>query len=383
MATREKHLSNAIRPSKVPAPAKTSGPEAAADEESLPNRRAAPPVPEEITRRFVQVGSRYYFPDGARAFTDRGNRLSTPSENTEVVRSLVSIAQARGWQSIAVTGTERFRKEVWFEARLQGLTVRGYRASEIDEERLVRRVAERGTRGAQGSSFDGERSPRDSATAEPTARAPAETPARDRLLAGRLIDHGQAPYRHQRKEATSYFVKLETPRGERTLWGVDLERALKESLTQPKVGDEVGLRAVREEPVTVKAPRRNADGRVVGEQELETHRNRWVIERREFFEARNQAAKLIRDPKIDAREAVKQHPELASTYLHLKGAQEVAASRIRDPKDQQRFVALVRSALADSIERGEPLQPVRLQTERSEPIQERPPRGRHQQPPTR
>src|SRR5258708_4935761 len=59
-------------------------------------------VPQEIAKRFVQVGNKYYFPDGARAFTDRGNRLTTPSENTEVLRSLIGIAQARGWQEITV-----------------------------------------------------------------------------------------------------------------------------------------------------------------------------------------------------------------------------------------------------------------------------------------
>ena len=99
---------------------------------------------------------------------------------------------------------------------------------------------------------------------------------------------------------------------------------------------------------------------MVGEQDLETHRNRWVIEKRAFFEARATAAELVRNPKIDPREAVKRHPELASTYLHLRGAEEVAARRIRDPEDQRKFVSLVRSALADSVERGEPLQPVRL-----------------------
>src|SRR5262245_5270872 len=50
-------------------------------------------VPEDVLRRFVQVGHTYYFPDGAHAFTDRGKRLTTPSENTEVIRSLVTIAQ--------------------------------------------------------------------------------------------------------------------------------------------------------------------------------------------------------------------------------------------------------------------------------------------------
>ncbi len=50
-----------------------------------------PAVPEEVRKRFVQVRNHYYFPDGTRAFTDRGHRLTTPSENTEVVRSLVAI----------------------------------------------------------------------------------------------------------------------------------------------------------------------------------------------------------------------------------------------------------------------------------------------------
>jgi hypothetical protein len=40
-----------------------------------------------------------------------------------------------------------------------------------------------------------------------------------------------APYHHDPHEAISYFVKIETPRGDCSIWGVDLERALKESLT--------------------------------------------------------------------------------------------------------------------------------------------------------
>jgi hypothetical protein len=41
-------------------------------------------------------------------------------------------------------------------------------------------------------------------------------------------------------------------------------------------------------------------------------------------------------------------------------AAELAAKRFRDPEDRERFVAKVRSALADSVARGEPLPPVRL-----------------------
>ena len=340
-------------------------------------RAAAPhPVPDEVRRRFVQVGRKYFFPDGARAFTDRGQRLTTPSENTEVIRSLVTIAHARGWNEITVTGTERFRKEAWFEARLARLEVRGFNPSDVEHERLVRALARREQRlptPAETATSPKERAARGRGVPRRGASHPRrglkspEKLARGSLIVGRLIDHGAATYRHQARQPMSYFVKLETERGERTVWGVDFERAFKESLTKPQIGEEVGLRAVRQDSVTVKARRRDADGQEVADQNLDTHRNRWIIEKRAFFEARAAAAEIVRDPTIDPREAVRQHPELASAYLHLRGAEEVAARRIRDTEDQRKFVSLVRNTIADSVERGEPLQPVRLRKSREAP----------------
>src|SRR5437762_1720351 len=323
------------------------------------------PVPQAVRERFVQVRNHYYFPDGARAFTDRGNRLTTPSENTEVIRSLVAIAKAREWNEITVRGTERFRKTAWFAARLAGLEVRGYRPSEVEQAHLVRRL------GRQNGVAAGE--PPDREPSEPKRMMEEEaSPRRDRpgLLTGRLIDHGRANYRHERGSPMSYFVKLETSRGDRTVWGVDLERALKESLTQPAMGDEVGLRTVRQDAVKVKTPERDGDGNVVGERDLDTHRNRWIIEKRGFFEARAHAARLLRNATLDPRQAVKDHPELAGTYLQLRAA-ELAAKRLPDPEDRERFVETVRAALADSVARGEPLPPVRLRERHAERPPER------------
>ena len=93
--------------------------------------------------------------------------------------------------------------------------------------------------------------------------------------------------------------------------------------------------------------------------EVDTYRNRWVIEKKEFFEQRATAAQILRDAMLGPREAVRQHPELAGTYLNLRAA-ELASKALRDPEDRRRFVGQVRGALADDIERGEPLQPVRL-----------------------
>ena len=48
--------------------------------------------------------------------------------------------------------------------------------------------------------------------------------------AGRLVEHGAAPFEHDPQKSDSYFVTLENDKGEqRTLWGVDLERAMKEA----------------------------------------------------------------------------------------------------------------------------------------------------------
>src|SRR5437764_11231381 len=142
---------NAIQASRKPRKDRASrGPPAAAAE-GAPSAAAAPPasarqradsdpwtVPQSVRDRFVQDGHRFFFPDGAPAFKDLGRRLTTSSENTQVVHSLIEIAHSRGWTEVTVTGTERFRQEAWREARLAGLAVRGYRPSDAEQAQLVR-----------------------------------------------------------------------------------------------------------------------------------------------------------------------------------------------------------------------------------------------------
>jgi putative DNA primase/helicase len=334
-------------------------------------------VPQSVRDRFVQVGQRYFFPDGAPAFKDQGTRLTTPSENTQVVASLIEIAHSRGWTEVTVSGTERFRQEAWRQARITGLEVRGYRPTDIEQAQLIRAIAHKlgmpasprvdeisaDVRASQARAPAG--AP-EAAPLPPTALAagtPAPDAPRERIV-GRLLDHGRDAYRHDPQEEMSYFVRVETPDGKREIWGKDLERAMNKSLTQPQLGDEVVLQKTGRDLVTVKRAERDGDGELKPK-EVDTYRNRWVIEQRAFFEGRAQAAQLVRDATIDPRTAVSQHPELAGTYLNLKAA-ELAAQRLRDPEDRERFVAQVRRVLADDIERGEPLQPVRLR-ERAAP----------------
>jgi hypothetical protein len=352
---------NSIRPSRQrsrepptkPADSPDGTPKSTRDREPAASEaKAVRLIPDHIRKRFVQVGHRYYFSDGAHAFTDRGARLVTPSENTEVVKSLIAIAEARGWKEISVTGTERFRKEAWASASALGIKVRGYTPTEFERAHLARRLAREGASAVVAE-------PPHLGTPSKTETRHSDSDRSRGPITGRLVDHGVAAYRHDPHEPMSYFVKIETPQGEREIWGVDLNRALKESLTQPNIGDEIGLRAVRRDTVTVQELTRDPEGKVVGQKPLGVHRNRWIVERKEFFAERAAAARTLRDSSVDPKQAARRHPELVGTYLQMHAAQ-IAARQLRDPQDREKFVSLVRSALADAVARGEPLPPVRL-----------------------
>jgi hypothetical protein len=321
-------------------------------------------VPPAVRDRFVQDGNRFYFPDGLEAFRDRGRRLTTPSANTEVIGSLVEIARARGWSEVVVAGTEAFRGEAWRQARLAGLEVRGYRPSAEERVQLIRTI---------GRAREDARDPVETVSADSAAAVSVGTVSQDRpeRIRGRLLEHGQDFYRHDAREPVSYFVRLETAEGKREIWGKDLKRAVSESLSQPKIGDEVVLQRTGRKAVTVRRPTKDDRGEL-REQPYATFRNRWTLETQEFFEQRSAAAQVVRDVSVRPQDAVRDRPELAGTYLDLRAAQ-LAGRVLSDPEDRRRFVHRVRLALARDIERGEPLQPVRLR-DRGGRVQPREPR---------
>jgi hypothetical protein len=170
-----------------------------------------------------------------------------------------------------------------------------------------------------------------------------------------MTDHGRANYQFRSNDDPSYYVKLLTTRGEKILWGKDLERAIQEAETQPKTGELVGARRIRRESVTITARQRDSEGRVIAPEERHAHRTRWVVEKVTFFAQRARLARRLRDEQADVRESVRAHPELKSTFLSVRAAEEFAASRISNSQDRERFLELVRGAIANSIRKGEPL----------------------------
>lgn len=95
-------------------------------------------MPPEIAAKYIKVGDRYHFQRNpeAVAFHDRGNKLETQTNSPAVADSMVKIAEARGWDEIRVTGTETFKREVWFKAAAQGMHVRGYTPNDADLAKL-------------------------------------------------------------------------------------------------------------------------------------------------------------------------------------------------------------------------------------------------------
>jgi hypothetical protein len=166
------------------------------------------------------------------------------------------------------------------------------------------------------------------------------------LIVGRLVAYGAANYEFRADQAPSYYLKLLTNRGERIVWGKGLQSALERSPVSPKIGDVIGAQRTGRQSVQVNSQ--------------EKFKTVWQIDAPAVFVARARRARLVRDGQTDAREAVRAHPELKSTFLSLRSAEELVARRIANPKDRERFLSLVREAIAGSIKRGEPLPEVRL-----------------------
>jgi hypothetical protein len=213
--------------------------------------------------------------------------------------------------------------------------------------------------------------------ADEEARSPKQFTSRraGELLIGRLKEHGAANYQFRAKEDPSYYLRVITTRGERTLWGKDLARAITDGVTKPQKGDLIGARRIRRESVTITTRATGQDGAVTTT-EQRGHRTRWVVETVQFFAERARLARRLRDEQLDIKESVREHPELKSTFLSIRAAEELAAAKIKDPKDRERFLGLVKGAMAGSIRKGEPLPAVRLR----EPESKAPARPKREEP---
>ena len=191
-------------------------------------------VPSNIQSRYIQTNSgllgHLNYSDinshNTVVFQDKGNKLSTPKNDAQTVSDMLDVAQAKNWGSIKISGSAEFKRQMWLEANLRGIATSGYKPSKEDLALLANQRENRSRNSIEHQPL------------APEPNKPAqEAPSKE--LGARLVAHGKDHYNHNPDKGMSYFVLLEKDGKQWERWGMDLERAMKESGAQ--VGDKVEL----------------------------------------------------------------------------------------------------------------------------------------------
>jgi hypothetical protein len=257
-------------------------------------------------------------------FEDTGRTLATASEDRSVIAHMVEVARAKNWSELQLKGTEEFRRQAWIAAELAGVPTRGFKPKALDRAMLTaaREVMRIGAGEQAGDAHpvrtntletaagpepdlavagEPRRRPVASAGAGPSAAAPAgqrpkqsdrasagsqaeapspssspshELPAAG-VTAGVLVAHGPAPFNHDAKQNPSYYSTVRTVNGERTVWGLDLERAISEAGVQ--VGQRIALEKGGSRTVTSSQRQFDAQGNELTPKTVTSRRNEWRV----------------------------------------------------------------------------------------------------------
>lgn len=155
--------------------------------------------------------------DDAPTIRDLGARLIAASESTAVVRDLIDIARHRGWETIDVSGTDRFRRLVEQEARDHGI--------EVSRPLSTARQPPRPSAPPPRAGTAGDRSPGDFRVG----------------VTGVVVEIGEAPFNGRSGQRPSPYVDLKLDNGRiRRAWGAGLPAAL--AREQIEIGETILLR---------------------------------------------------------------------------------------------------------------------------------------------
>ncbi len=288
-------------------------------------------VPDSVKSKYIRVDNKYYFKgEGEKiAFVDKGFKLETKLNNKAINESFIATAKNSGWSEIRVKGSESFRKSVWQKASAQGIVVTGFQPTKKEVAELEDKgidVPKRGeslksTKEPLSKNEQAAKDFEDMSHEEAVKKHPKLAPYiasvvaiekkmdADQLspedrnivikrmkknlinsiekgaiptakiketsrLSGKLVDHGSAPYQNDKNNADNYYIKIKSKGNEKTLWGIDLERALTESKVSK--GQKIELVNQGKKSVSVDSPIIE-NGVKVGTEKINTHRNKWDI----------------------------------------------------------------------------------------------------------
>ncbi len=236
---------------------------------------------DQVHSQFHVAGSKFHFKDQSQriAFKDKGKRMVSASNDDRVAHAMATMAEAKGWKNIRVSGHPDFKKEVWLEANLRGLKVRGYAPKERDLQELEDRFDKRSRNTIEYEPKKEQKKTHQKAKeAHKEERQPASTEALKTELpvyTGRLIEQGEI--RQPFTGSKNYYVRLSTDNGEKTAWGKDLKRAMAESKAIP--GDQVRLEFQGKKPVTVEVRERDKAGNFTRMRKTKKMRDTWEAQK--------------------------------------------------------------------------------------------------------
>ncbi|HBW8106976.1 MULTISPECIES: LPD7 domain-containing protein [Enterobacteriaceae] len=239
-----------------------------------------------MTHAQQQDGTVLYSVDDRPAFYDHGSHLTMApdaSKQNEAVLAALLTASAHYQGRITLTGSEEFKaraisliarydlKVSMKSATQQAMLDDARRALHVRSDRID--VAPADT-APQADTPDKNPQTASAPTAPGTAEEnlPAAVPRGQ--YTGVLTQHGAAPYQHRENASASYYVTLETPKGLETIWGVELEKAVKEF--NCRTGQMVNLNYKGKEQILIRVKEQDASGQEVI-REKQVHRNNWEM----------------------------------------------------------------------------------------------------------
>ncbi|EPL0397807.1 LPD7 domain-containing protein [Enterobacter ludwigii] len=244
-----------------------------------------------------------YTLDGQDAFYDYGShlRMATPeaSQSDEMILAAVLTADKQHHRGIEITGSDEFKERVFNliseynievkltnpEQRVKLLELK--KANETAKETAKENVADSKANKQEGVNEKANLSVQqngmrweESASVQPKKQNASDTQKEDKAAGeswekGVIVAHGRAKYEWKDDESMNYFVTLKNEHGEKTLWGKDLERAVKDAGVDTE--RLVTVRKLGFVDVEVNAPVRDESNKIVRYETIQTKRNEWEV----------------------------------------------------------------------------------------------------------
>jgi hypothetical protein len=166
---------------------------------------------QQVHQQFRVSGAKFHFKDQPQrvAFKDKGPRMVSASNDERVAHAMATMAEAKGWKTIRVSGHPDFQREVWMEANLRGIEVRGFKPQEKDLKELearrdlrsknvveheatqTRQDAQKGRQGAQQDSGKAQAAPQPEKAPERSDKAKVVAAVAAEVLAEKVKDPKQ------------------------------------------------------------------------------------------------------------------------------------------------------------------------------------------------